>query len=265
MQKLISQSLMKMVLEYKAKQKCGHLLKAKLVDELDLDDSTDSMRLGTYTEYIAFGNLNRAGQIPKAVFNKSNGAMRADYARAHECAQLVKQWMFNMGFVVIKKAWYVKSKTHEGTIDLLVRCTKKITFTDGFVLNVGDEIVIDFKYSGLLDDRWSKHGWSWTPIQLEYHGIQAKQYHMLTKKPFFFLVKDSSAQGVRNVKFFRMIVSEESIEKHKALGAELYDYLDHLTKVGFEPYPSIDACSDCPLKAKCPDKAEYPQAEAVSI
>jgi hypothetical protein len=260
----ITNTLIKMVLAYKAGELCGHLLQAKMVDDRDLDDSTDAMKLGTYFEYIAFGNLPKNGKIPKPEYT-GTGKMTAEYTRAHLCAEEVQKWFKAMGFEIIKKGWKVTKGRYQGTIDLMVRCTKEITFADGHTLHVGDEIVIDVKYSGLLEDRWSKHGWAWSQIQIDYHGIQARQYHYLTGRPFYFLVKDNRPAGIEKVKFFRVEITEQSIEQHKAIGNECYEYLEHEAQIGFNPLPSLDNCRDCALRAKCPDRAEFPNAERIVI
>jgi hypothetical protein len=259
----ITQSFMKDMLAYKAKEECGHLIEHKWIKGKLLPGS-EIMRLGTYFEYISFDTLPKDGAIPKAEYT-STGKMSADYARAHDNSRVLLDWIKRMGFVVIGKGKKYERDGYEGTIDLLVQCTKTITFADGYVLKKGTIIVIDVKYSGVLDDSWSRHGWMWSPIQREYHGIQAKQYHYITELPFFFLVKDSSPKGILNVKFFRVTINDNEMAKHLDSGRILKDMLILEQKIGFTPYPSVYKCAKCPLKATCKDKHEFPHPQLIEL
>jgi hypothetical protein len=259
----ISQSFLKDFVAYKAKEKCGELLRAVWVDDKRIDQPSDAMNLGTYFEYITFGTLPKSGIKPEPVKIKS-GEPNADYRRAEVSSAVTKQWFETMGFKVIKTGQHYVKGRHEGVIDVLVECTKKLVFDDMHRLKKGDVIVIDVKYSGLLEDKWSKHGWMWSPIQRQYHGIQAKQYHYITDLPFYFFVKGMANPA--DCKFFRMEISPQEIEQHLAFANEAYDEVKFMASVdGFENYPSVEKCFDCVLKETCRSRHEYPDAKLVTL
>lgn len=267
MVKYISQSMQKHFLAYHAKELCGHILaymyfgKGHLVD---LDSK--SVKLGAYFEWITFGNLPKNGIEPKPEYT-SRGQMTADYQRAHINREFVLNWMATMGFVVIRKGIRKTRGNHEGTIDLICQCTKRIVLTDGTVLNKGDEIVIDVKYSDLVEkeDPWNKHGWNWSETQRAYHGIQACEYHYITKLPFFFLVKGMYEPTA--LKFFHVRVTPEAMQAHLQQGDDVYAQLVELERLGVvDPHPSFAACNTCVLRANCKDKYAYDkQPEIITL
>jgi hypothetical protein len=266
----ISQSFIKDMKEYQDGGSCGHLMEYKWVHGKLINIQSDAMHLGTYTEYKTTGALPKNKQVPLPKMMKSGKDMLIDYRRAEINAQLILDLWKRMGFKMVTSGREYTKGRHKGTIDVVMEATKKIVFQDGFTLKNGDRFVIDIKISGLIDDRWSKHGWAFTPEQREYHGIQGKHYHYITGLPFMFMVVDPKAkveEGPENfrAKFYRLDISEEALLQHLEDANSAYSALEMYVKVGFEPRPEFIKCSDCALKEGCADKHTYPHPEMVVI
>lgn len=271
---------------------CGNLMREKWVNDKLIELDSKAVRLGAYFEYILTGALPKDGKTPQPDFYKkysdyvhdatlmnvkyaqekkpiqkikapTPADMLAPYQLAHLNKNRVLTYFDLMGIKIIKFGRRLTKGKHEGTIDLLCEATKKIIFKDGTVWNIGDQFVIDIKYAATIDDRWSKHGWVWTPEQLEYHGNQAKQYHFITGLPFYFLVVSSTNEF--DIKLFRMVISEEKIMAHLALANDLEEKLKFYNEMGWEARPDIAKCGECPLRLTCPDKATYPQVETIEL
>jgi hypothetical protein len=144
----------------------------------------------------------------------------------------------------------------EGTIDVILEATRDIEFENGLKLKTGDRICVDIKFSGLLEDRWSVHGWQWTTDQRNYHGKQAKQYHYLSSLPFFFLVVDP---GGKYIKWFHIIMNEDVINAHlEKSNAELEQVMLIESLQAWEPRPDIMSCDVCALRNECKHKHDFP-------
>lgn len=276
----INQSFIKDMREYKAGVQCGNLIFEKYCNDRLIDLESDSVELGSYFEYILSGALPKDGQIPqpqymasaiKANKGKTEGLkvedMYSEYRKAHANADRIRKFLDELGLKIIKKAHRITKGRFVGDIDLICECTKEIDHGNGIIWKVGDKIVIDLKYSGLINDRWSKHGWSWENIQKTYHGTQAKQYHYLTGLPHHFLVCQSNAKEEleADVKLFYVPVDEHMIEHHIAEANELFDAFLMYKDIGFEVRPSFSKCKGCPLRNECKDKHTFPRAEVVDL
>ena len=75
----MSQSLIKVLHEYKQGLECGALVKAKYVDGL-VTPSTELQELGNYFEYLCTGSLARDGHTPQPTILK-NGNLSVGYER----------------------------------------------------------------------------------------------------------------------------------------------------------------------------------------
>lgn len=265
--------------EYDRGEKCGVILKEEFVNDRLFDDDEGSMHLGTYFEWKAFKNLPKSGIEPKPKMMANGKEPLAAYRMADINALRVtgqpelgiKGIFEEMGLKVIHRGKRITLGRFQGTIDLIVMVIKNRKFEDGTRWRKGDKFVIDIKYSGLLSESasfYNKHGWRWSPVQKEYHSIQAKQYHMLTRMPFYFMVwQSNNKQGTdSDVQLFRVPVSESDVEEHKAQGNAYFDRFQVMAKADhFEPKPNMKRCNDCPLKASCKFKHNFPHPVTVNL
>lgn len=278
---------MKDMREYIAGRECGNIVKRIWVDGVLIDNDSESIAAGVYFEYILAGNLPKSGEIPKAEYKISSinakrktqkwanstdeeiiasldiKDMYEPYEKAHNRAIWIRNELVGMGLKIVEVGAKRVKGRFEGGLDLICKATKKIKFSDGFVLKDGHRIIIDLKYSGLLDDKYSKHGWMMSPIQLEYHGTQAKQYHFVGDLPFFFLVCSSGKEP--EIKFLRMVIDEHDIEMHIAEGNALMAKFEFEKEVGFVARPEFNKCRSCPLYNTCEDRHTFPHAVPIYL
>jgi len=261
--KKVTQSFVKDLLEYIAGGSCGHLIREKWINDKLIELDSKAAKLGCYFEYTFSGALPKNKEIPKAEMMASGKDKLAPYRLADTNVERLRRYFGLMGLQILKAGVRLTRGKFEGDIDLIVECTKKIVFRDGFKWKKGDKLVIDLKYSGLIEDRWSKHGWLWTPEQRAYHGIQAKQYFFITELPFYFLVVSSTNEY--DIKLFRIEIGQESINQYILQANDLEEKLNYYNDIGWEPRPDISKCAECPLREGCPDRATYPQVETIEL
>jgi len=246
----ISQSFIKSMRSYIAGTECGNITKAQWIDDRLIELDSKAVALGSYFEYILTGALPKNKIIPKPEMMASGKDMMAPYRLAHKNAERVKAYFLAMDLEIIHFGKKYTKGRHEGTVDIIARLH-------------GKNIVIDTKYSGLIDDRWSEHGWQWSDIQKKYHGTQAIHYHIVTGLPFYFLVVSSA--NVEDVKLFHVPVSKEMIAGHIKEGNYLFAELNKLKDIGFIARPEISKCLKCPIREGCEDKHTFPHVEIVDL
>lgn len=274
----ITQSFIKDMRSYKAGELCGNIIRERWVNNRLLEDpdrEPGAMELGAYFEFITFGTLPKGGKIPQPVYMltplKKNGGspdglqvedMTEPYRFAHKQSKHLLAYMDRMGFKILHAGKHLTKGRYEGTLDLIVECTKDI---DDFV--IGNVIVIDIKYSGLMGPNipWrNKHGWQWSDVQKKYHGTQALHYHFISDGlKFYFLVTSSTVEG--EAKMFYIPIDEFESEQHIMEGNSLFEDLKFFSEVGLEARPSLVTCNKCPLRNECHDRQLWPKVEVVKI
>lgn len=280
----ITQSFIKDMRDYFSGSLCGNIVRERWVNDRLLDDpdkEPGSMELGAYFEFLLSGAIPKNGRAPVPQYMpskiKSNGDttvglgikdMYADYRKAHKAAELITGYLKDMGLKIVGVSVKRDKGRFTGVLDLVCEV---VELKHGFTWNVGDKIAIDTKYSGLVGDGKhvkNKHGWQWSNIQKEYHGTQAKQYHMISGYPFYFLVTQSNQEEAETpiVQFFHVPVDEFMIEQHVIEANDLYTKFEFYARItGFEVRPGLNKCRKCPLFKECPDKQMYPIPEVVNL
>jgi hypothetical protein len=280
----ITQSFVVAARDYFAGQECGLLLKHQYVDGKLVGRKSKSLALGSYFEWLLSGALPKDGKVPMPVYMKTPlkkklakdltiDDMTEPYRRAHFNAAAIKDIWQEMGLEIVRVGHKYEKGNQEGTIDLVMKCTKYIEFADGTVWREGDFIVLDIKYSGLLYDRWERYGWAWSELQKEYHGTQAKQYGYITGLPFYFWVVSNTNKmedgedeyPMPDIKLFRVPLDEFMIEQHLMEGNKLLERFKFESTVGFVARPSLVRCSKCPLVDTCESKHLFPHPETVDL
>lgn len=275
--KFITQSFLKDFSSYLEGKECGHLIQKKWVEGILFESDSAAIKLGNYFQYITWGILPKDQKIPQPEYMaskiKSNKGsieglgiedMYDPYRLVHEKSEQVKLIFKEMGFKVIKIDWRVTKGRFRGDMDLLVECEKDLIFED-FELKAGQQIVIDAKYSGLIDDKWNEMGWVFErEEQIKYHGIQSKHYKYLVPLEFFYFVVSSGKD--KDIKFIRASVTEEGIKQHVIEANALHDKFELLKDTGgFDPRPDYLKCLNCVLKENCTDKHIYPHPKTVEL
>lgn len=273
--KTISQSFIKDFREYLAGDECGVLLKEKYVNDRLLEDEEPGLKnLGAYFEFCLSGALPKNGIPPKPEMMADGKKPLAPYRKAEESAKLVRGYLDKMGLKIVHAGVKWTLGRYNGTLDLICIATRRIEFPTGVVIEEGEQIVIDLKYSGLIgpksNDWRNKFGWQWSNKQKEYHGTQAIQYHFVSKgMKFFFLVTQSSqAEGEDPfIGLFYIPISQDMIDRHIGVGNELFDRFEIMVRgdIPFIATPSLYKCKKCPLWSECNFKVEYPIAEIIDL
>src|SRR5688500_15849631 len=102
MLKRITQSFIKDMREYlePGSDMCGRLIEWRWIQDKELPP-TEAMKLGSYFEYCLTGALPKNKQIP-IPDRTQKGQLTADYQRASNNAQRVKEYLAKMGLVIVK-------------------------------------------------------------------------------------------------------------------------------------------------------------------
>ncbi len=233
---------------------------------------------------IGKGTLPKDGKVPQPQYmiskikaNKGTtdgltvADMYDDYRKVHKNVELVVSYFKEMGLVVLKAGSTLTKGKFEGTLDLIVECTKTIIFSDGSRWEKGDKFIIDLKYSGLMGEsvQWkNKHGWQWSNVQKEYHGTQAKQYSYVGGgMQFYFMVIQSNNDADKDpmVRLFYVPISKDMTERHLEEGVSLFEKFNTTAEFGFVARPSFVKCCGCPLRGECTDRHTFPQPELVDL
>lgn len=259
--KKISQSFLKDFNEYMGKQLCGLKFKAKHFDNYEFP-TTEAMDLGNYFEYLATGSLPRNGKVPYPKLSyegTSREAISAPFKRAIESAELFKKIQRHYGIKINDVGLKLESQYKNGILDIWGEMS-------------GRPCIIDLKYSGLIDDKWSETGWDIESLHYkEKLLVQAVQYKMLVKEnyglnysdfDFYFMV--FSSKEVHNVKFIRVNIDEDAFDIHENHVESIFKQVNAMNiDKDFIPYPTVKECFDCPLSKTCKHKTDTPKIDDV--
>lgn len=273
--KSITQSFIKDMIDFVEGDLCGNIVREKWVNDRLIDLDKKAIDLGCYFEYIltlkatGAGTLPKSGKIPLAEMMASGKEMLVDYRRSHANADRVIEYLASMHLKIVTAGYKVGTPEFEGTLDLVCEVTEDIRFHDGSTWKKGDRIIIDLKYSSLIDDKWSKFGWQGLMlpgphVQKDHHGIQAKHYSMLYPAPFYYLI--TSSKNEKDILFLYMNVDAVDIEMYKNEAKAWYEKFLFIVGVdGLYPKPEISKCNECPLKDECTDKHVFPHPITVTL
>lgn len=273
MVKKITQSLIKDCIKYFSGNLCGNIMRERWVKGRLMEMDSEAAALGCYFEFqftllmTGVGSLPKNGQVPMPVLT-ANGEKTAAYKRADANAIRLQRYFEEMGLVILHAGKKLTQGRFEGTIDLICQVSDLKTFDGGITWQNGDIIVIDLKYSGLIDDNWNPMGWgamtrAGSNAQKDHHGIQAKQYHFITGFPFYYLIMAPSNE--EDILLLHVPVSEEMVDDHVKGGNALLEKFEFEAQMGFEARPELMRCNACPLKAECKDKHTFPHPITVEL
>jgi hypothetical protein len=245
----ISQSLMKDLQDYLNHEMCGLVFKARHVDHLH-GNTSEAMLLGQYFEYIATGQLPKYGNKPQPRLTK-NGELSEPFKKAHESALYSKAIIQALNIEVKETGSDIEFGDMKGTLDI-------------FAYWDGKPCIIDYKYSGLLDNKWDDRGWNLDTLS-EKHKllIQAVHYKYILEQImnqdvefYFFLFSSTNPSDVRVVK---VIVDDLTIMRHLEDVKKAKMIMETLLEDNnFKARPSLQMCSTCFLKENCPSRALLP-------
>jgi hypothetical protein len=254
----ISQSFVKEYSKYKQKKTCGLQVKAKYIDGIKFP-STPTMELGNYFEFMATGCLPRSGEIPTPEMVYKGTAkekLATDYERANASAEFFKEVVKKHGIEILEVGKTITIGNKTGILDVVAKFNNRLC-------------VIDLKYSGLLDDKWSEFGWETESLPYKDNLlIQAVHYTIMLAEvcevhysdiDFYFFVFNS--KNSEDAKILKINIDEDVFENHLNAIDKVYQEVV-IEKHNFKPYPSLKLCNSCPL-IDCKHKLTIPNIEQV--
>ena len=134
----------------------------------------------------------------------------------------------------------------------------------------GKECIIDLKYSGLIDDKWSEFGWETDTLATKDSlMIQGVHYKLLVKEvlgidnvPFYYFIFNS--KNPLDMKIIEQVVDEERFDIHKISVLKAKSKIQLLIQENkFEAIPNFRYCRDCPLYENCDKRQDYPEVVKV--
>lgn len=253
----ISQSLIKNYVDYLNQKECGLFFKAYHIDK-DPEaqrEPSDAMKLGIYFEYLCTGALPKNGVIPEPEYvykGKPNERLSVGYERVMQSAENFKKIIDHYQIKILEVGKTIVTDGLSGVLDILAEWN-------------GQKVVIDLKYSGLIDDKWSEMGWETESLHMKDSiMIQGVHYKLLIEKrlnikdiPFYYFV--FSSQDANNIKIVKQEVDESKMQSHIVAIENIKEKLRYNIKFNnFTAYPSMQKCANCPIAHKCPSKVDVP-------
>ncbi len=254
----ISQSFVKEYSKYKQKKACGLQVKAKYIDGIKFPSSA-VMEVGNYFEFMATGCLPRTGEIPKPEMiykGTSKEKLATDYERANASAEFFKKVVDRYKIEILETGKIITKENRTGILDIVAKFQNRLC-------------VIDLKYSGLLEDKWSEFGWETESLPYKDNlMIQAVHYTILLAEvcevdyediDFYFFIFNS--KDPEDAKIIKINIDPDVYESHLEAVDKIYEEVV-LNNHNFKAYPSLKLCNSCPL-TDCKHKITVPNIEQV--
>ena len=263
----ISQSFIKAYTDYKMGKECGVFFKARYIDK-DPDTQTpptDAMKAGIYFEYLCTGALPKSGIVPEPEISYKGQArekISEPYMRAIESSKVFKRIIKSFGITIKSVGTYLEANINGIIINGI---------TDIIAEWHGQDVIIDLKYSGLINDKWNEMGWDIDSLpQKQSLMVQGVHYQLLgdyalgkPNMPFYFFVFSSTDPN--DVKIINEEVDATRVQNHVVSLHNIHEYVTNDLKNGFTPTPSLSKCSKCPIAHKCQHKTDLPKSETVTF
>lgn len=257
----LSQSVLKDFYMYFANRECGKALYFRHYEKIRHEPS-EVQKLGIYFEYLVTGYIPKGETVPepKIVYKgtKNEGVAQA-YKNAQESAQLCKQMLSAYGINILSVGEYILVDGCSGLLDIRGRYQ-------------GKEIIIDLKYTALMEDKFNDYGWHTESLVFKRHLLlQPTHYKYLKRKqdgihniPFYFWLfssKDPKAAKIIHVNMEDSVIDEHEEKYVNVMKPYLAHYAEHPEKL--EAKPTYLRCLDCPYNEVCNFKMTVPQIEEI--
>ena len=250
----ISQSMMKEWENYKRFDNlCGLVFEAKYITKTYFSEPSDSQKEGIYFEYLCTGSLPKNGIMPQPE-RTLKGELTAPYKRAEQAANFFKQIIEHYGIVLKKVGYKLENDLMDGLLDIWAEWD-------------GKEVIIDLKYSGLLDDKWNDLGWDLERLPQKHNTMrQAVHYKMLARDvlkkdvDFYFFVFNSKQPD--DMKIILATIDEDKFWFHENDVSRIKSDIEKEITTGFKAKPDYRNCKECKL-TDCKFRASYPLIQQV--
>ena len=249
---------------------CGLVFKAKYLEKRISLPSSDARNLGIWFEYWATSAMPaypdpawpvdpvHGIQMPPINYSLTGlkkipavYEMLTPFQRAKRQAENFKHYIQKLGIEIIACGERVMRDDCSGVLDIRA-------------LYKGVEIIIDLKYTGLIDDKWNDLGWEKLSLPSKWKNtVQAYHYKYITGLPFFWMLFDSGAD--LDAKFYEARISDDSMLYYEKTLNDKREILKQDIRNGFRAYPTLKDCMDCPLAAECRHRVTYPIPETIHL
>mgnify|MGYP006266357995 CR=1 FL=1 len=246
--KKITQTVIKYAINYDNGE-CGVELSAKM-DGRQRPPSA-AMKLGIYFEYLVSGSTGLTDEIPQPVLLK-NGELSAAYRTVTNQAERVRNVLSDSGFQILHAGKYFERGNLGGHIDVVA-------------IKDGKHCIIDLKYTGNLDDKWSTYGWAFSDKQKDFHSIQAIHYKAIFEYDidFYYLVCESTDDGL--IELFKIEPSDESINRHLDRVKNAIDFVELKELQLLEARPEYNRCQSCAIFKDCTHRIETLTPKTINL
>ena len=261
----INQSLVKDLIKYQNEELCGLVFHNKWILQ-QFGGGSKANDLGHYFEYLCTGALAKGEDTPPKAETIKSGELTNDFKIAKSQSEYFNSVIKTFGIELISAGKkIIADDKWIGTLDIEARWDSIFENPDyNFDKNNVDKtVIIDLKFSGLLNDKWSEFGWhDDTVAKKQGTMLQALHYKFLYWKkygfnpPFFFFVFDSKVVG--KVKIINVEIDTYELELHEGFLEKAKSYFEVNLKKGFLPIPKYENCISCKYKTYCTFKNEKP-------
>jgi hypothetical protein len=262
---LINQSMVKDLAKYSQDELCGLIFQNKWITK-QLGHGSKANDLGHFFEFLSTGAFAKGEASEPRADRTKKGELTSEFRTAQKQAGYFKEVISKYGIEIVEAG---KKEIAEdqwiGTLDIEAKWDDLYT-KYGFKpdpKNPNNLVVIDLKYSALLEDKWTDFGWHLDRLADKWGTMfQAKHYCFLFWKkygfipPFFFFVFDSKTVGV--CKVIHIEIDEFDLERHEEYLIKSKHYLEQQLEIGFKAKPTYAACKDCAYSKWCAEKIEVP-------
>ena len=259
----LSQSLLKAYLDYYSEdvKGCGLALYKQFFQKIPTPQS-ETQKLGVYFEYLCTGYLRDGEEVPepKVVYKGTpKEKLSAEYERAQLSAELYKRVIETHDINILGKGEYFNHDAVSGITDLRANW-------------MGEECIIDLKYTALFDDKFNEYGWhtesliykSKLLLQPIHYKYLMRRIKGVDNMPFYFFI--FSARDPEKVKIIKTEIQEEHVRLHEEMTIpKMKKYVDYHfnNPEALEARPSYLRCMDCSYKDGCDKKTEVPLIETI--
>ncbi len=261
----INQSLVKDLIKYQNDELCGLIFHNKWILQ-QFGGGSKANDLGHYFEWLCTGSFAKGEDSAPQPERTKSGDLTADFKIAKQQAEYFNSVIQNFGIKLLSAGEkIIADEKWIGTLDIEAKWdsifkNSDFNFDDK---NTEHRVIIDLKYSGLLNDKWSEFGWNDDTLSRKQGTmLQAKHYKFLYWKkygynpPFLFFVFDSKVVG--KMKIINVEIDTYELELHEEFLEKAKRYFEIQLDKGFQPKPKYEKCIECKYNIHCLFKADKP-------
>lgn len=262
---LINQSLVKDLVKYQNGNLCGLQFTNKWILQ-QFGEGSKSNKLGHYFEYLCTGALAKGETNPPEAEYTKKGELTSEFKLAKEQSVFFHQLIRKYGIKLVSAGdKVIADDKWIGTLDILAQWETLPNYVDveWGENNPNKYVIIDLKFSGYLEEKWSEFGWH-SDYLAKKQGtmLQAKHYKFLFWKkygfnpPFLFFVFDN--KNIGTVKVINVDIEDWQLEQHGEFLEKAKRYFEYQLEKGFEPKPKYEHCIKCKFSTWCQFKIDTP-------